>query len=603
MKRKDFLKAAGLGLAGSLVGLNACSPKLKRQSVILVTMDTTRKDHLGCYGYSLPTSPNLDRFAGDAIVFEDCYSTSNVTLTSHASIFTGLYPHNHGVLGQEHLLPPEITALGNILGQCGYDTAAITSANHLNARTLGNGFQEFYAPQEIERPAEQTTSVAIDFLESAKRNKRPLFLWLHYWDPHWPYVPPEPYSNMFFQGNVTEERLRFITHEVGKGYELAGLQYTREELEQRFVLEKLDENDRKALISQYDGEIAYMDYHIGRFLAALSSTGFYDNSIIAFMSDHGESFFENDADGLRHGFIYEPVVRIPLLVRRSGIKGTRVKGFVQNIDVAPTFLKWLGLQSPELDGKDLDPLVSNDTQIREHIVLMRDGARIVAIVHGKHKMVQLAGRRQEPLPIPDSWKSEAQQLPRIVFRPPPPPKWRYEESRGIAMYCWDCPPRCGDRIENYVVEILTERTPRPGHVYAFEEIPKDRKRQFVFFYLRIKRSWNTVSVVFPTYLRVVGKDKEGKAVASSDIVPVELDSPLGHETKLFDLSVDPDERYNIAAQRPEVLRDLESRLGDYGNKCLESIEHGAAVLSGTGHVPSGMSNEDVSRLRALGYAH
>jgi hypothetical protein len=402
---------------------------------------------------------------------------------------------------------------------------------------------------------------------------------------------------------VSEERLRFITREVRKGYELAEKQYSRAELEQRFLLEKLDENDRKAIISQYDGEIAYMDHHIGRFLAALGNAGFYDNSIIAFTADHGESLFENDADALQHSTIFEPVVRIPLLMRKPGIEPARVKGFVQNIDIAPTLLRWLGLQTRESDRKALDSPMPNDNHVREHILLMQESARIVAIVDGNHKVVRLAGRRDKPLPIPEFWKSEAEELPKIPFKPAPPSKWCYDESKGIAMYCWDRPSGCGDRIESYVVELLTERIPSPHHVCAFEAIPKNRKRQFAFYYLRAKRSWNRASVFFPNYLRVVGKDKKGQVVASSDVVPFELDSPLGHETQLFDLSVDPNERHNIARERPEVVRDLESRLGDYGNRCLESIEHGAAVLRGTGHPPAGMSEEDLRRLRALGYAH
>ena len=105
MKRRGFLKAVGLGLSGGLGALRCFSSRSGRQNVILVTLDTTRKDHLGCYGYRLPTSPNIDAFARDAIVFEDCYGTSNNTLPNHASILTGLYTYNHGVIGQQPLHP------------------------------------------------------------------------------------------------------------------------------------------------------------------------------------------------------------------------------------------------------------------------------------------------------------------------------------------------------------------------------------------------------------------------------------------------------------------------------------------------------------------
>jgi arylsulfatase len=602
MNRRDFLKGIGmgLGLTGGLGGLHGCLSKPRRRNVILITMDTTRKDHLGCYGYELPTSPNLDALAKECIVFDECYGTSVNTLCNHASILTSLYPYNHGVLGSPHRpLHPQITSLANILSKEGYKTVAITSVFFMNRYTIGNGFHEFDAPREAERSAEKTTDIAINRLDSMSPDSQGLFLWLHYYDPHYPYYPPEEYVEAFFKGEVSKGRLEFIT----KKYAMYG-GIERCELENPEKISskmELTEDDHEAIISMYDGEIAYMDRNLGRFMDALKKRDFYGDSIIVVTSDHGESLFENDSELLGHRLIYEPVVRIPLVVRNSDIQPRRIGGLVQNIDIVPTLLNWLDLEMAETDGEDLSPLILDNKAVRQEI-LLTEVARVIGIVTDKYKMRMVTARREKPLPVPQSWNDEAQRLPKIKFSPEPPPVWDYDTTKGVIFFSWQHPPECKAEIDRFVRQVVHEGMAGPDHVSTLEEVD-EKTTDIIVPLVAPKRVWEKESVSLPAFMRIIARDREGRNVASSDIVELGLNSPLGIERELYELAADPDERRNIAQARPEIVENTESRLKDFGERTMKVTEDGPGILRGKGYQKAKMSSQDVEQLRALGYLH
>jgi arylsulfatase A-like enzyme len=600
MKRSGFLKAVGLGLSGGLGALGCLSSKSGMQNVILVTLDTTRRDHLGCYGYRLPTSPNIDAFARDAIVFEDCYGTSNNTLPNHASILTGLYTYNHGVIGQQPL-HPKINTLPSILQSHGYSTAAVTSVSFLNREWIGNGFQEFHSPREPERRAEDTTNVAIRLLELLGDNAEAFFLWLHYWDPHFPYAAPEGYRDVFFREEVSEERLAFLID--NRGATGNRTDYSLDDPDEIARRERLTVHDHRALVSHYDAEIRYMDHHIGRLLKVLKQEGLYDNSIVVFTADHGESFFENDSDWISHNFIYEPVVRIPLLVRKPRLKPRRIKGLVQNIDIAPTLLDWLGVDSSLMDGKTMDPFIRDGQPLREHILLGESDGRVAGIVSRRYKMRATTAVRDEPLEVPGSWSDEVGKLVRMHFDPEPSTRWNHNASKGILIFSWRCPPELSQIVDKYTLEVVGEKVRTPDHICAIEDVDSETMQVRILDYLISEREWNRESAFFPLLVRVVGKGKDGNHVASTDFVQLDLDSPLGYETELHDLSVDPYERDNIAKAEPEIARDFEGKLADFSKNCFDSIEHGAAVLRDTPHAPIRITEESIRKLRAVGYTH
>jgi len=284
--------------------------------VVLITLDTTRADRLGSYGYQKAQTPVLDRLAREGIRFADAVSPAPLTLTAHASILTGLDPQNHGVRHNgQYRLDPSHTTLAEALRDKGYETAAFISAFVLDARYgLAQGFDVYDDRTEPipgqpfgglgERSAEKVTEAALAWL-SGRRNTRPFFLWVHYYDPHAEYRPPEPYQQRFQS-------------------------------------------------SPYDGEIAYMDSQLGRLIAELEKTR--EKLFVVAAGDHGESLGEH-AEYTHSRLVYESTQHVPLLVWSPALfRGSYVvdDALVGLVDVFPTVLELLGIpQEGQRDGVSL----------------------------------------------------------------------------------------------------------------------------------------------------------------------------------------------------------------------------------------------------------
>jgi arylsulfatase A-like enzyme len=316
--------------------LALCDPP--RPDVVLITLDTTRADRLGCYGYPRDTSPNLDRLAQQATVYTRAYSTTSWTLPAHASLFTGRFATSHGarldsrgglalsdgIAGPDALeglrargLSPEQPTLAGILSGAGYTTAGIVAGPWMKrVFTLDRGF-DHYDDAEIGsvkgRLASQVTDAAIAWLEKAER---PFFLFLNYYDPHVPYEDPEGQ----------------IRHFLPKG--------TR-------VWPPPEPMTRVYRNAAYDAEIRYMDGHLGRLLDHLDERGLADDAWIVVTSDHGELLGEHTRLG--HGrTLYEEEIRIPLIVKRPGDAEAphRSDRPLQLTDVLPMLLGALDLPLP-----------------------------------------------------------------------------------------------------------------------------------------------------------------------------------------------------------------------------------------------------------------
>jgi choline-sulfatase len=283
-------------------------PKLAKPSVILITIDTLRADHVGCYGALMVKTPTLDALAHDGVVFERTISQVPLTWPSHAVILTGTYPFQNGVqdfTGQP--LAPQFRSVAQTFKQAGYATGAVVSAFVLDRSWgLARGFDfyddafsaETFEQNDIglvERRAGESVAHAIAWLKKTPR--RPFFLWLHLYDPHSPYDPPEPYRTEY-RGHL------------------------------------------------YDGEIAYADHELGSLMAWLRLNRLYDSSLIIALSDHGESLGEHGED--EHGFfLYNATVHVPLIVKPpggSGIPAARRRDSVETVAVAPTLLQLAGIK-------------------------------------------------------------------------------------------------------------------------------------------------------------------------------------------------------------------------------------------------------------------
>ena len=294
------------------------------RSVILITIDTLRADRLGCYGNRTIPTPAADQLARDGVVFRRALAQVPLTLPSHVAILTGTYPMWNGV---EDLttagLRPGIPTLAEVFRRHGYATAAFVSSFVLNSMWgLQRGF-DFYddtinqeGPAEhprLERRASETVDRTLRWIEDHR--SRPFFLWLHLYDPHAPYDPPEPFKT------------RFRAH-------------------------------------PYDGEIAYADEQVGRLLSFLETQSLYSSSLIVLASDHGEGLGEHGEQ--QHGlFIYNSTVHVPLILKPpAGFKLVRrsINQVVSTVDIAPTLTQACGFPSPDsasFQGRSLLPLLAS----------------------------------------------------------------------------------------------------------------------------------------------------------------------------------------------------------------------------------------------------
>jgi len=342
MRRSLLLITFAVGLA-----LSACQKPPPPPNLVLIVIDTARADHFSCYGYPRLTTPRLDRFAHDAIRFEDASSVSSWTLPAHASLFTGLFPVTHRAT-QEHLvLDKRFTTLAELLHARGFATAGFSGNPWVSKRTnLARGFEvmrEMYGPpgaKEIETHPHATNAAIFEWLRQ-RDPQRPFFLFVNYIEPHFPYEAPAAYEESFVApATSTEERqaaavsmVDWYLHPQPLPPRVAAL--------------------RRAL---YDAELAYADAIVAELLAGLRNMELYDNSLIVVTSDHGENLGEHGH--LNHVFsLYESTLRVPLIVRRPGGRdsGTVRPEPVQLPDVFMTLTAAAGItpRDARLAGRDL----------------------------------------------------------------------------------------------------------------------------------------------------------------------------------------------------------------------------------------------------------
>ncbi|HSF18891.1 MAG TPA: sulfatase-like hydrolase/transferase [Vicinamibacteria bacterium] len=303
----------------------------KRSNVVLVTVDTLRADKLGAYGGDVAT-PHIDRVASAGVLFENTATVAPLTLPAHASILTGTYPMSHGVRDNGgYYLPSECVTLAEVLRDEGYATGAFVSAFVLDSRWgLDQGFQHYYDDFDfsqfedvslgsVQRPGNVVLDEALRFMERVE--SRPFFTWIHLYDPHTPYDPPEPH------------RARY----AGKPWGL------------------------------YDGEVAFVDDLIGRLTEWLEHSSLAKDTVLVILGDHGEAL--EDHGELDHGFfIYDATMKVPFIVAGPNVRnrGRRVSAQVRSIDLMPTVLDWLEIPVPaSVQGLSLRPLVEGDVDTLE----------------------------------------------------------------------------------------------------------------------------------------------------------------------------------------------------------------------------------------------
>ena len=342
-------RALGRRLSAALLLLLAGCGGAPVAPVVLVTIDTLRADHLGCYGYARATSPVLDAFAAAGTRFAEARSQAPLTAPSHASILTGTLPAWHQVLTNGDALPADVETLPERLQAAGWHTAGFVS-NAVITHVVGfdQGFEHFddtLPAREVNRPqserlATDTIDAAIAWL-AAHRSER-FFVWIHLEDPHGPYTPPAADAAPFLAeaAGLAPHPLPALADQSGA----SGIpQYQA----------LTGETDAHRYVARYDGEIHYVDREIGRLLDALRGWGVAP--LVVITGDHGEALGEHD-HWFAHGHgLTEDQLRVPLLVRGPGVPvGRVVARAVDTLDVVPTVLTHARLAVPaELRGHDL----------------------------------------------------------------------------------------------------------------------------------------------------------------------------------------------------------------------------------------------------------
>jgi len=328
-----------------------------RYNVVVILFDSLRADAIGPYGNSEMMTPALKRLAVGGVTFQNCFANTSWTRPSTASILTSLYPQAHRAIDTKDTLSQDPPYLPEILQSQGYHTTAILNNGNVAAGLgFGRGFDEVREIFRIDDrvigqdPAGFTwENILLPYFEQRNQSDQPFFLYLHEVDPHSPYDPPEPFDKAYYPNYTGGIEGSTMVLNMANGNVM-----------------QLDAADLRYLKSLYLGEITYRDRYLGWILDFLEQSGLANNSLIIFLSDHGEEFKEHGQ--LQHGkTLFEEQLRVPLLLSLKGIlpAGRRPRAYVELIDVTPTILDLLGIAAPpSMQGQSLLPYlgVSDDYQ-------------------------------------------------------------------------------------------------------------------------------------------------------------------------------------------------------------------------------------------------
>jgi arylsulfatase A-like enzyme len=384
----------------------------KAPGVVLVSIDTLRRDHVGAYGYGRPTTPRLDALARRGILAQDAVSNSSWTLPAHLSMLTSVDPGAHGGVDMNHAFNRRVPTLTALLRQGGFATQAITSHLYVSAvYGLDDGFDHLDFHQD--RKATDVANRAVDVLD--RIGDRPFFVFLHFYDPHWHYDPPESTRRLFeapYSGTISG-RLQDFSRRDRKS---------------------VSEADLAHLLALYDGEIRYVDDELGRVLDHLRARGLDRGTLVLVTSDHGEEFLEHGS-WEHQKTLYEEVVRIPLLLGGPRVATRREASPASLLDVAPTVLAWAGVTVPApMRGQSLlGPGVSREVYGEtDHTV---DGTRKLFLRGGEKRWKAILSLDPKDASVRrEEWYDLAVDPGESRSTPPPPAV--ADPARRLALERW-----------------------------------------------------------------------------------------------------------------------------------------------------------------------
>ncbi len=350
----DLPKPAELRLAVSAPVIHDRAAYGLKRGVILISVDTLRRDHVGAYGYPKPTTPVLDALAKGGVLADDAVSVSSWTLPSHLSMLTSVLPGAHGGTDMKQGFNRSVPSVAELLKAQGVATHAVTSHLYVS-QTYGleAGFDSMNFRQD--RLAENVANHAMDLVD--RFGDRPFFIFLHFYDPHWHYAPPPDVLKIFeasYAGKLTGNLKDF----------------------QKLRPDQVKPADLDHLLALYDGEIRYTDNEIGRLMTHLKDRGVLRNTLMVLTSDHGEEFLEHGS-WEHQKTLYEEVIRVPLMMAGPGLAPRRETQPVSLLDIAPTILDFLFVErAPSMKGMSLLRPLAESREMYGETDHTTDGTRL-----------------------------------------------------------------------------------------------------------------------------------------------------------------------------------------------------------------------------------
>lgn len=334
----------------------------KLPNILFFGIDSLRRDHMSHYGYHRLTTPHIGKYAQGGVTFENCFSPHIPTTPGYANMLTGRDCFGTGVVGlSQKTIAPGVPVLAEMLRERGYDTTCIG----FEGNAAGRGFDRYigfkgWGPDHDDgraHKAQNLNEVALPELERLAQGDKPWLLFMRHMDPHSPYLAPQPFQDMFFQGDrfdPADKRMQKVYDFKPFGDYIGS-----------WVPEGLTNPDY--VIAQYDAAIAYMDAAIQQILEKLRALGLEEDTIVVFTSDHGETLYDHDCYFDHHG-LYDPTLVVPFIVvwKNHLPKGLRITDTMQLKDITPTLLDMMGIDTGlPFDGRSLMPLIRGGHREKE----------------------------------------------------------------------------------------------------------------------------------------------------------------------------------------------------------------------------------------------
>jgi arylsulfatase A-like enzyme len=414
-----------MGLATAV----ACQRQPPQPTVVVFSLDTVRQDAFGCYGHPFDPTPQMDAVARDGVRFDQAISSSGWTLPAVASLLTSTWPNIHGAMGSGIMLKPvrpEIQTAAEVLKSNGFRTLGFTNAAFVSPMVgIDRGFDVFDHKYSYNHDARQAHVVIDAAIRELHANRgEPTFFFIHLFDPHLTYAPPPGYDTKYTDGRTSPPPP--ITMAMCYGMQ------TGEDKRQ-----PPSDEDIHYLRGVYQGEISFMDAHVGRFIAELKALGLYDQATVVLIADHGEEFWEHG--GFEHGHtFYDELVRVPLIVKfPRDVEPARrvVSSQVRVLDVMPSVLEVLGIEPPAtFEGESMMPLVrgESDDDRPAFCESLLYGEQKIAWRSERYKYIQEAAAGREGMGELYDWREDPMETHNLA--PAQPDSVRQMRSELFDFY-------------------------------------------------------------------------------------------------------------------------------------------------------------------------